>query len=580
MKGIILAGGTGSRLFPLTKVTNKHLLPVGRYPMIVHPIMKLRQAGVYSILIVTGREHMGDMIELLGSGAAFGVDFTYRVQDEAGGIAQALGLAEQFVGEDTMCVILGDNVFSDPLTPFVEQFDKEHKTDGAMVLLKEVPDPHRFGVAEVENGIVYSIVEKPKEPKSNYAVIGVYIYDNRVFNMIRKLTPSGRGELEITDVNNAYLKEMKLHYSVLEGWWTDAGTFESDPWANELAEDVNWNLPDLLPAPVPPGPIRPGFIDPYMKVGWPPRYAGYMAMQPQGGMVQPGMPTIQATPIIGEPSEAFMTDEDRKIARRKRERDAGAVGMPKFKDSPKDPFPHDFDEEHAPASTTSAETAEPVEMKDMADMIFAAEEVTQSSSQETTRPELYQKTSETLPDNANTIIMKDGVKSNTWVPIKYYDYLHFPKKVYTMNYDKFEHKIALATQVDRAIMSMGEVTRRFPDDDDRHIRVGYYFTHKEREYLLACISLGDSVPAQPHVLIWIKLDIFQDVETIGLKVVKFRFDNDEARLVYIDSLEQIPGLIEALVRKINLRRGIKDKDESKTVEQKKDDSGATTGRSF
>jgi len=248
MKGIILAGGTGSRLFPLTKVTNKHLLPVGRYPMIVHPVMKLKQAGILEILVVTGREHMGDMIELLGSGKSYGVEFTYRVQDEAGGIAEALGLAHPFVGQDQMCVILGDNIFSDALTPHIDKYRHEQKSEGGFILLKEVPDPHRFGVAEIEVGSIKAIIEKPKEPKSNLAVVGVYLYDCRVFEIIQTLKPSGRNELEITDVNNAYLKDAKLGYGVLEGWWTDAGTFESYPLANELAAEVNWNLPDLVPA--------------------------------------------------------------------------------------------------------------------------------------------------------------------------------------------------------------------------------------------------------------------------------------------------------------------------------------------
>ncbi len=579
MKGIILAGGAGTRLFPLTKVTNKHLLPVGRYPMIVHPVMKLRQAGIYNILIVTGREHMGDMIELLGSGAVFGVDFTYRVQDEAGGIAQALGLAEQYVGDDSMCVILGDNIFSDSLTPFIERFDKEHNCNGAMVLLKDVADPHRFGVAEIESGVITSIVEKPKEPKGNYAVIGVYMYDAGVFNIVRKLTPSNRNELEITDVNNAYLKEAKLHYSVLEGWWSDAGTFESYPLANELSGEINWNLPDLLPSPVPPGPVRPGFIDPYMKVGWPPRFGGFYPMQPPSGLPQTGAAATQAMPIVGEPSEAYLTDEDRKIARRKREREAGAVGMPKFKETPKDPFPHDFDEEHVPAGMAST-SVPAVEVKNMADMIFAAEEVSKSQSQETTRPELYHKTCESLPDCPNTIMSSDGVRSNSWVPIKYYEYLHFPEKVYNSNYDKFEHKLALATQVDRAIMSLGDVIRRYPYDDDRHIRVGYYFTHKEKEFLLACITLGDSSPSQPHVLVWIKLDIYQDVENVGFRVVKFRFDNDEARMVFVDSLDQIPSVIETLVRKVNLRKGIREKEEPKMTDQKRGVDDEKPGRSF
>ena len=235
MKGIILAGGTGSRLFPLTKVTNKHLLPVGREPMIFHPVKKLTEAGIDEILIVTGVDHMGDVVNLLGSGKDFGCRFTYKVQDEAGGIAQALGLAENFVGKDLSCVILGDNIFADPITPFVRAFQEQGR--GARLLLKQVHDPQRYGVAEVENGDkVVRIVEKPKEPTSDLAVVGVYFYDAEVFNVVRTLKPSGRGELEITDVNNHYLRSGTLHFDRLPGWWTDAGTFESLSLAGELVE--------------------------------------------------------------------------------------------------------------------------------------------------------------------------------------------------------------------------------------------------------------------------------------------------------------------------------------------------------
>lgn len=240
MKGVILAGGTGSRLRPLTKVTNKHLLPVGRYPMIFYPIYKLKQAGIYEILIVTGREHMGDVIELLGSGRDFGVEFTYKVQDEAGGIAQALGLAKHFVGNDKCVVILGDNIFEDDITPYVKNF--EEQKEGAKILLKEVPDPQRFGVPVFENGKIVAIEEKPKEPKSNFAVTGIYMYDSYVFEIIKTLKPSARGELEITDVNNTYLKMGKLTYDILKGWWTDAGTPESLFRANELAKDIILDL--------------------------------------------------------------------------------------------------------------------------------------------------------------------------------------------------------------------------------------------------------------------------------------------------------------------------------------------------
>lgn len=225
MKGIILAGGTGSRLFPLTKVTNKHLLPVGRKPMIYHPIEKLIQIGIEEILIVTGVEHMGDIVNLLGSGKDFKCRFTYKVQDEAGGIAQALSLAENFSGNDLLTVILGDNVFEDNLKPFVQAFNKQKK--GAKILIKEVEDPQRFGVVEIRGKKVISIEEKPKKPKSNFVVTGIYFYDPAVFELIRNLKPSRRGELEISDVNNAYLKKGLLSYEVISGWWTDAGTFES-----------------------------------------------------------------------------------------------------------------------------------------------------------------------------------------------------------------------------------------------------------------------------------------------------------------------------------------------------------------
>ena len=234
MKGIILAGGTGSRLFPLTKVTNKHLLPVGRKPMIYHPIGKLKEAGIVEILIVTGVDHMGDIVNLLGSGKGFNCRFTYRVQDQAGGIAEALGLAENFIGADRMVVILGDNIFEDKLKPFIASYLKQKS--GAKILVKEVSDPQRFGVVEMKDGRVLSIAEKPKKPKSNFAVSGIYLYDAQVFEIVRKLRPSGRGELEITDVNNAYLRKRQLTYDILSGWWSDAGTFESLERASLLAE--------------------------------------------------------------------------------------------------------------------------------------------------------------------------------------------------------------------------------------------------------------------------------------------------------------------------------------------------------
>ncbi len=236
MKGIILAGGTGSRLYPLTKVTNKHLLPVGKYPMIFHSVYKLKSAGVEDILIVTGKDHMGDVVNLLGSGSDMGVNFTYKVQDEAGGIAQALNLAKHFVEEDQMIVILGDNVFEDDITPFVKNFHTQ--VIGAKILIQEVHDPKRFGVPEIDGDKIVSIEEKPQNPKSSYAVTGIYMFDHSVFDIIKMLKPSERGELEITDVNNAYIANGQLTYDILTGWWTDAGTHASLARANELAQSI------------------------------------------------------------------------------------------------------------------------------------------------------------------------------------------------------------------------------------------------------------------------------------------------------------------------------------------------------
>ena len=232
MKGVILAGGTGSRLFPLTKVTNKHLLPVGREPMIYYPVRKLTEAGIDEICIVTGVDHMGDVVNLLGSGKDLGCAFTYKVQDEAGGIAQALGLASDFARGEQSCVILGDNIFEDSIAPYVAAFREQAR--GARLLLKQVPDPQRYGVAEVEGSKVIRVVEKPQAPKSDLAVVGIYFYDAEVFDIIATLKPSGRGELEITDVNNHYLRAGSLQCDRLAGWWTDAGTFDSLAFANEL----------------------------------------------------------------------------------------------------------------------------------------------------------------------------------------------------------------------------------------------------------------------------------------------------------------------------------------------------------
>jgi len=233
LRGVVLAGGTGSRLRPLTNVTNKHLLPVGRMPMIFHPLMKLREAGITEVLVVTGREHMGDVLELLGSGRELGLDLTYRVQDEPGGIAQALGLAEGFARGEPVCVILGDNIFEDALGPYVELYPGT----GAMVLLAEVADPERFGVAELsaDGTRIVAIEEKPRAPKSRLAVTGVYFYDSRVFGIVKTLKPSARGELEITDVNNAYIRSGAMRFAIMRGAWTDAGTFESYARAARLA---------------------------------------------------------------------------------------------------------------------------------------------------------------------------------------------------------------------------------------------------------------------------------------------------------------------------------------------------------
>ncbi len=239
MKGIILAGGTGSRLFPLTKVTNKHLLPVGKYPMIFYPIAKMKQANIKDIMIISGKEHMGDIVNLLGSGYEYGVRLTFRVQDKPGGIAEALGLCEDFVGEDKCTVILGDNIFEDNICEYIEQFNYQEK--GAKVLLKEVIDPSRYGIAEVKEGQIVSIEEKPDYPKSNMCVTGIYMYDNRVFDVIKGLDHSQRDELEITDVNNWYADEGSLNYNVIEGWWIDAGTVNSLIKANMAAEDTEFS---------------------------------------------------------------------------------------------------------------------------------------------------------------------------------------------------------------------------------------------------------------------------------------------------------------------------------------------------
>ena len=232
MKGIILAGGTGTRLYPLTRVTNKHLLPIGKEPMIYHSLKQLVSADITSILVVTSKEHMGDVVNLLGSGDEFGCDLTYKVQEKAGGIAHALALAENFANGESIAVILGDNIFEYAIKPYKDNFLKQK--DGARVLLKEVGDPERYGIAALDEYHVLSIEEKPNNPKTNFAVVGLYFYDNKVFSIIKNLKPSERGELEITSVNNAYIELNELKYDVVKGRWTDAGTFESIIEANEI----------------------------------------------------------------------------------------------------------------------------------------------------------------------------------------------------------------------------------------------------------------------------------------------------------------------------------------------------------
>jgi len=226
MKGVVLAGGTGSRLFPLTKITNKHLLPIYDRPMIYYPIQTLVDAGIRDILIVTGGRNSGDFLRLLANGKQFGLKhINYTYQEGEGGIADALALAEHFADGEKICVVLGDNIIEKDIRAAADRFRQQPA--GAHILLKEVQDAERFGVAEVSGDRIASIEEKPKAPKSNYAVTGIYMYDPTVFDKIKTLVPSGRGELEITDVNNAYIAEGTMSFSYLDGWWTDAGTFDS-----------------------------------------------------------------------------------------------------------------------------------------------------------------------------------------------------------------------------------------------------------------------------------------------------------------------------------------------------------------
>jgi glucose-1-phosphate thymidylyltransferase len=236
MKGVILAGGKGTRLYPLTKATNKHLLPVGREPMIFHPIRQMVGSGIDDILVVTSKEHMGEVVNCLGSGADFDCTLTYKVQESAAGIADALRLAEGFAHGNPICVFLGDNVFQSPIAPHVKSFLKQGK--GARVLLKKVSDPERYGVAAMDEQHILEIEEKPSRPKSAFAVLGLYFFDAQVFDIIRGIELSPRGEYEITAVNNAYIAKRELQYDVYDGQWTDAGTFESLTEANRLLSET------------------------------------------------------------------------------------------------------------------------------------------------------------------------------------------------------------------------------------------------------------------------------------------------------------------------------------------------------
>ncbi len=242
MKGVILAGGLGTRLRPLTKITNKHLLPIYDKPMIYYPIEAMVNAGIHDILIVCGGNHAGEFLRLLGNGKEFGLPhLNYTYQEGEGGIADALSLTRYFVGDDKVAVMLGDNIIEKNFRQAVDDFEKQEK--GAKILLKEVPNPKPYGVAEVKDGQVLGIEEKPANPKSNLAVIGIYMYDSNVFKIVEKLEPSARGELEITDVNNAYIQRGEMTYSILDGWWGDAGeSFESMMEVSNLVLKTGANL--------------------------------------------------------------------------------------------------------------------------------------------------------------------------------------------------------------------------------------------------------------------------------------------------------------------------------------------------
>ena len=240
MKGVVLAGGLGTRLYPLTRVTNKHLLPVYDRPMISYHLQTLVNAGVTDIMLVTGGNNAGDFLRLLGNGKDFGLKpINYTYQEGEGGIADALRLAEHFAEDQKICVILGDNIIENNIVAPCRKFRAQER--GAHILLKEVPDPERFGVPVFDGKKILRIEEKPRQPRSQYAVTGIYMYDSTAFDRIRKLKPSGRGELEITDLNNMYLEEGTLTYSILEGWWTDAGTFDSLRRATNLVVETSAN---------------------------------------------------------------------------------------------------------------------------------------------------------------------------------------------------------------------------------------------------------------------------------------------------------------------------------------------------
>ncbi|MBV9240477.1 MAG: NTP transferase domain-containing protein [Acidobacteria bacterium] len=244
MKGLVLAGGLGSRLKPLTNVTNKHLLPVYNKPMVYYPIQTLVNAGIDDIMVVTGGNSAGDFLKLLGNGKTFGLKhLNYTYQEGEGGIADALSLAEHFAHGGPICVVLGDNIIQGNIKHAAERFRRQH--DGAKILLKKVPDPQRFGVPELDGDHVLRIEEKPKDPKSEFAVVGIYMYDATVFDIVRTLKPSERGELEITDVNNAYIERGNMTWEELDGWWTDAGTFESLLLAGNLVAKTGANNLEL-----------------------------------------------------------------------------------------------------------------------------------------------------------------------------------------------------------------------------------------------------------------------------------------------------------------------------------------------